>query len=51
MSRLAYYPTPATRRLGTLTLNARPSTSPHFATRSRFHRLLNDGQVVSAFGA
>jgi hypothetical protein len=32
MSRLAYYPTPATRRLGTLTLDARPSTCPHFAT-------------------
>jgi hypothetical protein len=30
MSRLAYYPTPATRRLGTFTLDARPSTYPHF---------------------
>jgi hypothetical protein len=51
MSRLAYYPTPATRRLGTFTLNARPSTSPRFATRSQFLRLLDDGQVVSEFGA
>ncbi|KAF8479182.1 ubiquinol-cytochrome-c reductase complex subunit-domain-containing protein [Russula ochroleuca] len=28
MSRLAYYPTPATRRLGSFTLDACPPTSP-----------------------
>ncbi|KAH9966411.1 ubiquinol-cytochrome-c reductase complex subunit-domain-containing protein [Russula dissimulans] len=28
MSRLAYYPIPATHRLGSFTLNARPSTFP-----------------------
>ncbi|KAH9997488.1 ubiquinol-cytochrome-c reductase complex subunit-domain-containing protein [Russula vinacea] len=29
MSRLAYYPTPATRRLGSFTLDACPPISPH----------------------
>jgi len=32
MSRLAYYPIPATHRLGSFTLNARPSTSPRCLT-------------------
>jgi hypothetical protein len=34
MSRLAYYPTPATRRLGNFTLDACPPTSPRCLTHS-----------------
>jgi len=34
MSRLAYYPTPTTRRLGNFTLDACPPASPYCLTHS-----------------
>ena len=52
MSRLAYYPTPANRKLGIFTLSVCiVSVVVRSAHLTLFHRPQSDGRVVSVFGA